>query len=69
MICLYFVHGELPTLVIYSTRTSREIDRLSREKIMPPVFASYERNINMHKIHLFKVKNTDFWVAYGVSTN
>ncbi len=38
MICLHFVRGELPTLGIYNTDTSREIDRLSRDKLsMPPV--------------------------------
>ncbi len=44
MICVYFVRGELPTLGIYITDTSREIDRLSRDKL-----SVYETNI-MHEI-------------------
>ncbi len=62
MICLHFVLGELPTLGIYYTDTSREIDRLSRDKLsMPPGM----KGILCIKFDLFKIKNTDFWAAYG----
>ena len=62
MICLYFVCGELPTLGIYNTDTSREIDRLSRDKVsMPPSM----KGILCIKFGLVKIKNTDFWAAYG----
>ena len=64
MICLYFVLGELPTLGIYNTDTSREIDRLSRDKLsMPPGM----KGILCIKFDLFKIKNTDFWAAYDVT--
>ncbi len=63
-IFLYFVRGELPTLGTYNTDTSREIDRLSREKLsMPPGM----KGILCIKFDLFKIKNTDFWAAYGVA--
>ncbi len=62
MICLHFVLGELPALGIYYTDTSREIDRLSRDKIsMPPGM----KGILCIKFDLFKIKNTDFRAAYG----
>ena len=60
MICLHFVRGELPTLGIYNTDTSREIDRLSRDKLsMPPVM----KGILCIKFDLSKIKNTDFWAT------
>ena len=62
MICLYFVRGEFPTLGIYNTDTSREIDRVSRDKLsMPPGM----KGILCTKFDLFKIKNTDFWAAYA----
>ncbi len=52
--------------VIYYTDTSREIDRLSRDKLsMPPGM----KGILCIKFDLFKIKNTDFWAAYGWSNN
>ncbi len=64
MICLHFVLGEFPTLGIYNTDTSREIDRLSRDKLsMPPGM----KGILCIKFDLFKKKNTDFWAAYGIT--
>ncbi len=45
-----------------SRDTSREIDRLSRDKLsMPPGM----KGILCIKFDLFKIKNTDFWAAYG----
>ena len=62
MICLYFVLGELPTLGIYNTDTSREIDRLSRDKLsMPPGM----KGILCINFDLFMIKNMDFWAACG----
>ncbi len=47
---------------IYNTDTSREIDRPSRDKLsMPPGM----KGILCIKFDLFKIKNTDFWAAYG----
>ena len=47
---------------VYYTDTSREIDRLSRDKLsMPPGM----KGILCIKFDLFKIKNTDFWAAYG----
>ena len=46
MICLHFVLGELPTLGIYNTDTSRECPTIARQIINA---ARYERNI-MHQI-------------------
>ena len=52
------------TLGIYNTDTSREIDRLSRDKLsIPPGM----EGILCIKFHLFRIKNTDFWAAYGGS--
>ena len=46
---------------VYYTDTSREIDRLSRDKLsMPPGM----KGILCIKFDLFKIKNTDFWAAY-----
>ncbi len=46
---------------LYNTDTSREIDRLSRDKLsMPPGM----KGILCIKFDLFKIKNTDFWAAY-----
>ncbi len=43
-----------------NTDTSREIDRLSRDKLsMPPGM----KGILCIKFDLFKIKNTDFWAA------
>ncbi len=59
MICLHFVRG---SCLIYYTDTSREIDRLSRDKLsMPPGM----KGILCIKFDLFKIKNTDFWAAYA----
>ncbi len=45
---------------------SREIDRLSRDKLsMPPGM----KGILCIKFDLFKIKNTDFWAAYGHRPN
>ncbi len=45
------------------TDTSREIDRLSRDKLsMPPGM----KGILCIKFDLFKIKNTDFWAAYAI---
>ncbi len=47
------------------TDTSREIDRLSRDKLsMPPGM----KGILCIKFDLFKIKNTDFWAAYGMTS-
>ncbi len=60
-----FCSRKLPTLGIYYTDTSREIDRLSRDKLsMPPGM----KGILCIKFDLFKIKNTDFWAAYGNSS-
>ena len=49
---------------IYNTDTSREIDRLSRDKLsMPPAM----KGILCIKFDLFKIKNTDFWAVYGAT--
>ena len=49
---------------IYNTDTSREIDRLSGDKLsMPPGI----KGILCIKFDLFKIKNTDFWAAYGLT--
>ena len=51
-------------LGIYNTGTSREIDRLSRDKLsMPPGM----KGILCITFDLFKIKNTDFWAAYDKS--
>ena len=48
---------------MYYTDTSREIDRLSRDKLsMPPGM----KGILCIKFDLFKIKNTDFWAAYDL---
>ena len=48
------------TYQYYNTDTSREIDRLSRDKLsMPPGM----KGILCIKFDLFKIKNTDFWAA------
>ncbi len=49
---------------VSDTDTSREIDRLSRDKLsMPPGM----KGILCIKFDLFKIKNTDFWAAYALS--
>ncbi len=50
---------------IYNTDTSREIDRLSRDKLsMPPSM----KGILWIKFDLFKIKNTDFWADYDMTS-
>ena len=51
----------MPFVARENTDTSREIDRLSRDKLtMPPGM----KGILCTKFDLFKIKNTDFWAAY-----
>ncbi len=50
---------------IYNTDTSREIYRLSRDKLSMP---RGMKGILCIKFDLFKIKNTDFWAAYDFTT-